>query len=78
LRSTSIPALTLAEIGLGFTSANTPTSKPASRSSFRVFCVTGKFTSPASVTSSGRAIPAVFSASGSSAMRPAPNFTAVG
>ncbi|OYX01240.1 MAG: hypothetical protein B7Z15_19740 [Rhizobiales bacterium 32-66-8] len=43
-----------------------------------VFCVTGRLTSPASVTSSGLAMPAVFRASGSSAMRPGPNLTAVG
>ncbi len=73
-----MPASTLAAIGLGFTSENTPTSSPASRSSFTISCVTGRFTSPASVTSSGRAIPAAFSASGSSLIRPAPNRTAVG
>ena len=77
-RSTSTPAVTFAEIGLGFTSEKTPTSNPASRNSFNVFCVTGRLTRPASVTSSGFDIPAVRSASGSSTIRPAPNLMAVG
>ena len=53
-------------------------STPASLRMPSAFCVTGRFASPASVTSSGFVMPAALSASGSSAMRPAPKRTAVG
>ena len=77
-RSTAIPASTLAATGLGFTSENTAASMPASLRMPSTRCVTGRFASPASVTNSGFLMPAALSASGSSAIRPAPKRTAVG
>ena len=53
-RSTLMPASTLAEIGLGFTSAKSADGNAGILEQLRcVFCVTGRLTRPASVTSRG-------------------------
>ena len=74
----AMPAVRLDSTGLGFTSENTPCGTLASARIFSVAATTGSLARPGSVTNSGRLMPAAASASGSSAMRPAPKRTVVG
>ncbi len=77
-RNASTPAARLWSFGLDLTSENIARPSPASSSRSSAPCVIGASARPASVTSSGRPIPAAPQASGSSEMRPAPNRMAVG
>ena len=77
LRSASTPAATSAPVGLGRTSANSATGRPAraiASTRSPIACPAR----PGSVIRSGRAMPSAAQASGSSAIRPAPNRTVVG
>ena len=64
--------------GFGCTSEKSATGSPASFSRPSACVVIGSLARPASVTSSGRAMPAARQASASSVMRPAPKRMAVG
>ena len=76
--SAASPASTFAATGLGFTSQNTAAAMLSPRSTSSARLTGGSSASRGSVTSSGRDMPAAFTAAPSSAMRPAPKRTEVG
>src|SRR5436190_14413852 len=73
-----MPAWILASTGLGLTSENSATPRPADLRSSRIVFTIGIWARPGSVTKSGRLMPLALHSSASSLMRPAPNLIAVG
>ncbi len=74
----AMPAARFDSTGLGCTSANSLAGVPAAASVSIAFAVIGILATTGSVTNSGLAILAAFTASPSSLMRPAPKRTVVG
>ena len=77
-RRTRTPASTLAATGFGRTSEKTAQGMPPASRAASASVTIGMAARRGSVTRSGRRMPAAFTASGSSAMRPAPKRTEVG
>ena len=77
-RKTATPSSTFRPRGLALTSLKTAVGRPAAVLAATASATIGRAARPGSVTSSGRDMPRLLQARGSSAMRPGPKRTWVG